>query len=327
MSRIAVIIVNYNAAELAVAAVESIRAHRHPGHQVEVHLVDNASPAGDGAVFARTAQERGWGGQVALHLETENHGFGRGNNLVLRQLADRDDPPDFVFLLNPDAQLENEAIAILADFLKRHPAAAMAGAQARNPGGDAPVPAAFRFPGAASHFASALNFGPVARLMRRSQVALGGDLGTRKVDWVSGAAVMARFEVWRDLGFFDPAYFLYYEEVDLMHRAARAGWECWHVAEARIIHVEGASTDVRSARADRVRRPAYWYESWRHYFRSNHGTAGAIGVGLAWLAGAGINLPLSRIRGQQPAVPLHFFRDFWSLALRPLLGLPPRQPR
>lgn len=327
MARIAVIIVNYNAAELAIAAVESVRARSHPGHEVGIHLVDNASPAGDGAVFAETAQSRGWGDGVALHLESENHGFGRGNNLVLRKLAAGDDPPDYVFLLNPDAQLENEAIAILADFLDGHPKAAMAGAQARNPGGEAPVPAAFRFPGAASHFAAALNFGPVARLMRGSQVALGGDLDTRRVDWVSGAAVLARFDVWRDLGFFDPAYFLYYEEVDLMRRAARAGWECWHVAEARIIHVEGASTDVRSARAERVRRPAYWYESWRHYFRSNHGRAGAIGVALAWLAGAGLNVPLSRIRGQKPAAPLNFFGDFWALSLRPLLGLRPGQRR
>lgn len=327
MTRIAVIIVNYNAADLAVAAVESVRAHRHGGRRVEIHLVDNASPAGDGARFAQEARDRGWGAQVTLYPEPENHGFGRANNLVLRQLARRDDPPDYVFLLNPDAQLENEAIAILADFLDRHPKAAMAGARARNPDGDGPVAAAFRFPGAASHFAAAVNFGPLARLMRGSQVALGGDLPTRRVDWVSGAAVLARFDVWRDLGFFDPAYFLYYEEVDLMRRAARAGWECWHVAEARIIHVEGASTDLRSARAERVRKPAYWYESWRHYFRSNHGRAGALGVALAWLAGAGLNLPLTRIRGQRPAAPLHFFSDFWNLVLRPLLGLSPGRTR
>ena len=327
MARIAVIIVNYNAAQLAIAAVESVLARNHPGHQVDVHLVDNASPDGCGAVFAEAARERGWQGRVTLYLESENHGFGRGNNLVLQRLADKGDPPDFVFLLNPDAQLENEAIAILADFLERHPKAAMAGARARNPDGNAPVPAAFRFPGTASHFSFALNFGPVARLMRKSQVALGGNLATQRVDWVSGAAVMARFGVWRDLGFFDPTYFLYYEEVDLMYRAAQAGWECWHVAEARIIHVEGASTDVRSARPDRVRKPAYWYQSWHHYFRQNHGRIGALGVALAWVTGAGLNLPLARIRGQQPAAPLHFFGDFWSLVLRPLLGLPPRQPR
>ena len=59
MARIAVIIVNYNAADLAVAAVESVRARGHGGHQVDIHLVDNASPDGDGAVFAETARARG----------------------------------------------------------------------------------------------------------------------------------------------------------------------------------------------------------------------------------------------------------------------------
>ena len=321
MADIAVIIVNYNAGDLAAAAVESVLAHDHPGHAVRVHLVDNASPAGDGAMLAEAARARGWGDRVALRLETANHGFGRGNNLVLEALAAGGTPPDYAFLLNPDAQLENEAVAILADFLDAHPKAAVAGARVRQPDGEGPVTAAFRFPNIADTLASAVNFGPVTRLLSRHRVPLGPDLPTGRVDWVSGAVAMARFEVWRDLGFFDPEYFLYYEEVDLMLRTARAGWECWHVAEARVMHVEGASTDVKSAEAGQKRRPAYWYRSWVYYFRKNHGRSYALAAALAWTGGAVANRVLSRIRGRHSSVPVRFFGDFWAAGWRPLLGL------
>ena len=324
MAKIAVIIVNYNAADLVLEGIRSVLDRQPDGHDVHIHLIDNASPAQDGPRLARAIAENGWQDQVTLRAEQENHGFGRGNNLALQALAGVADRPDFVFLLNPDAHLKPDTLAVLADFMDSHPRAAMLGTRAFNPDTPEPVTAAFRFPGICSTFAAALNFGPVARLLAHHQVSLGGRLSTQPVDWVSGAAVLARFEVWEDLGFFDPAYFLYYEEVDLMLRTQRAGWECWHVAEAEIVHVEGASTDVKGAHNGPRRRPAYWYHSWQYYFRTNYGRAYALGVAAAWITGAALNHVLARMRGQTPAAPERFFRDFGGHALRPLLGLAPK---
>jgi N-acetylglucosaminyl-diphospho-decaprenol L-rhamnosyltransferase len=240
LADIAVIIVNYGTAELALKAAGSVLDRNHPGHRVELHLVDNASPSGDAALIAKTIAEQGWKERLIFHAEAENHGFGRGNNVVLHELAARDVPPDYVFLLNPDAVLDNEAVAILADFLDTHPEIACAGAEIRKPSSPVPVTAAFRFPSLGSVVSEAVNFGPVSRLLRNSRVALEPTPEAARVDWVAGAAVMARLKVWRDVGFFDPTYFLYYEEVDLMLQVARAGHACWYVPEARIIHHEGA---------------------------------------------------------------------------------------
>lgn len=317
MAEIAVIIVNYNAAELAIAAVESVLARDHDGHEVAVHLVDNASPDGDAPVLEKAAAVRGWGDRVVLYLEETNHGFGRGNNLVLERLAARETPPDYAFLLNPDAALENETLAVLVAFLESHPKAAIAGARIEKPG-KVPVTAAFRFPSLIWEFARSSGLG---RLFGRWQMSLGADIASQRVDWVAGAAMMGRFSALRAVGFFDPIYFLYYEEVDLMHRLARAGWETWYVAEAEVTHVEGASTDQKSARAERRRFPAYWYESWRLYFQRNHGRAYALGAGLAWVSGAALNRLIAALRRRPARGPLHFFGDFWRIAMRPLLGL------
>lgn len=321
MAEIAVIIVNYRAAALAVEAVESVLGRHHGGRSVEVHLVDNASPGGEAAYLRETAAAHGWGDRVTLHLEDINHGFGRANNLVLTRLAEQATPPDKILFLNPDAVLKSEAIAALADHLDRHSRAAFAGARIEAPDG-APATSAFRFPSLVSAFSDALSFGPVTRLLARWQVPLAPVHPTAPVDWVAGCAMMARFEALREIGGFDPDFFLYYEEVDLCRRASRAGWQCWHVAEAEVIHVEGASTGV--SHGARRRLPDYWYHSWSHYFCKTHGRAYALATALAWMLGAVLNHALVRLRGRRPAAPLRLFSDFWAAAGRPLLGMEAR---
>lgn len=316
--KISVVVVNYGTADLAAQAVESVRAHDAGGRRVTVHLVDNASPGDDAGRLAQWHAERGWGADVVLHSEAENHGFGRGNNLVLSTLA-RQEPPRYVMLLNPDARLENDAIGLMADFLDTRPEAAMAGAGIAKPDGS-PVTAAFRFPNPVAEFVQALNFGPAARLARNRLVPLSPEAPRGRVGWVAGAAVLMRFDVLREAGFFDPAYFLYYEEVDLMLRITRAGHEIWYLPEARVIHAEGAATQVKSGESARRRRPGYWYRSWAYYHRKNHGAARALLTAGAWTAGAALNHVLARLRGQAPRAPLHFFGDFRREALPILLG-------
>lgn len=317
---IAVIIVNYNTAALALDAIESVLTRSHGGRFIELHVVDNASPNGDAGVIAAALAERGWSSRVHLHSEAHNHGFGRGNNLVLTELMSRARAPAYAFLLNPDARLESEAIAVLADFLDAHPAAAAAGAAITSPDG-VPVTSAFRFPGVVSTFAAALNLGPVSRLLRAWEVPLPPTSGTRRVDWVSGAAVMLRLSAVQRVGYFDPSYFLYFEEVDLMQQLTRQGGEVWHVDEARVAHIEAAATGVRGSKARRL--PAYWYHSWQHYFGKNLGRGTALLAAAAWYIGAAGNAVVSALRGREANAPKRFYGDFWRLSIRPLLGLGP----
>lgn len=319
MAKIAVIVVNYGTADLSIAAVESVLSRTHADHQVTVHLVENASPGEDARLLKSHAAEAGWGDRVQLYLAAENCGFGPGNNLVLNQLEQAGVKVDYVMFLNPDAEVKDGTITTLAAFLGEHPNVGFAGAHSHIPGDPTPMVSAFRFPSLASVFSHATNFGPVSRLFRRTQVALEADGPTRRVGWVAGAGVMARFDMLCDLKHFDPDYFLYYEEVDLMLRAARAGWETWHVRDAVIMHWEGAATDVRSGESTRRRRPAYWYDSWRMYFHKNHGRGYTLVATILWILGSGTDICISRLRGREPAAPLNVFRDISAHIIRPIL--------
>ena len=82
-----VIIVNYGTASLALTAAASALDQRLPDRALHVHIVDNASPGSDALDLATTIAARGWSGRVTLWPERVNHGFGRGNNVVLTHLA------------------------------------------------------------------------------------------------------------------------------------------------------------------------------------------------------------------------------------------------
>lgn len=315
--RIAVIIVNYGIAGSAADAVDSVISQTRT-RDVEIHVVDNASPGEDAKLLTRMHAERNWGDRVTLWPEDQNHGFGEGNNIVLRTIAARAEPPELVFLLNPDACLQNDAIEELAAVLEANPTAGAVGAGLLDTDGK-PASAAFRFPGMISEVNQTISFGPVARLFKSFHVALPPDHTPGPVDWVSGAAVMFRLQAISEVNFFDPEFFLYFEEVDLMRRLKSGGWDVLYAPAAQVLHMEGVSTGVRSGDVSRKRNPPYLYHSWRHYFSKSLGRGRTLVLALLLYPAAFANIIVSRLRGRQPSLPLKFFADHWQYVVAPLM--------
>ena len=317
-SDVAVIIVNYGTAEMAIAAADSVLLRPDDGLSVEIHVVDNASPGNDAEHLVAASQR--WGATVTLHLEKHNHGFGRGNNVVLRSLASRPDPPRYAYLLNPDARLVSNTVSTLAGFLDAHPRAAVAGSGILEEGTLIPASSGFRFPGLTSEFVDAVNFGPLTRLFNQASVRVSSASPIQEVDWVSGASMMARIDALAEVDFFDPDFFLYFEEVDLMRRLKAKGWQVWTLTDALIAHVAGASTGVNDTNPQRPPLPRYWFDSWRFYFEKQNGRSGARLIALARLIGTMIGDVIRALRRKPPIRPRSFVSDFWRYAVRPLFG-------
>lgn len=315
--RIAVIVINYGMADLSIAAVESVLATCGDDPECSLYLVDNDSPGDDAARLKAAAAT--WGDKVSFRAEATNHGFARGNNLVLRDIAalPEETRPDYVFLLNPDAVVLEDAIHQLARVLEDTPELAAVGAAIVDTD-RVPAVSAFRFPTWISELVRVIDFGPLKRLTAGYRVSLPASLPRQDVDWVSGAAVMFRLEALLDVDFFDPEFFLYYEEVDLMWRLTEAGWRIRHVPEAVVLHHAGMSTGLKSDGARR-RNPGYVYESWAHYFAQRFGRLRALGLAILLLPAGILNVLLFALRGRPPSLPKRFFRDharhaIWSLA-------------
>jgi len=89
---------------------------------------------------------------------------------------------------------------------------------------------------------------PANRFTRRYRMLDWDHSQAAAVDWVSGACLLVRRSAWDVVGGFDPAYFMYLEDVDLCWRAGRAGWAVGYEPAARVLHVQGASTRRRPYR-------------------------------------------------------------------------------
>jgi N-acetylglucosaminyl-diphospho-decaprenol L-rhamnosyltransferase len=131
-----------------------------------------------------------------------------------------------------------------------------------------------------------------------------------QVDWLPGASMMIRREVFKSIGLMDEGYFLYYEETDFCLQARRANWSCWYVPQSRVMHIAGQSTGVTDRKAVPRRLPQYWFNSRRRYFTKNHGIFYAALADLAWTVGF-VLWRLRRVVQRKPDTdPPKFLEDF-----------------
>jgi N-acetylglucosaminyl-diphospho-decaprenol L-rhamnosyltransferase len=265
---VAIAIVTYRSADLTIDCLSSIEAERAtPGIHIRVIVVDNAS--GDAELIARAIDKHDWWSWVTLVTAPKNGGFAYGNNLAI-QYAMSGGQPQYVHLLNPDTVVRKGAIGELVGFLEAHPDVGIAGSSFENLDGS-PWPIAFRFPSLLSEFESGLQFGLATYVLQRWVVPQTMTQVPQPIDWIPGASMMIRRNVFDRIGGFDETYFLYFEETDLCLRAKRAGFSTWYVPASRVMHILGQSTNVSNPKQVPQRLPTYVFESRRRYFVANHG--------------------------------------------------------
>ncbi|RLC64826.1 MAG: glycosyltransferase family 2 protein [Chloroflexi bacterium] len=240
MSDLAVIIVSWNVRELLTCCLRSLLADvERVGIEAQVWVVDNASTDGTPEVVARMFPA------VHLIVSQANLGFGRGNNLVWREIrSSQPQIPKYVWLLNPDTEVQPGATEALKAALEIHPRAGVVGPKLLHPDGSLQH-SAFRFPGLVQ-----LVFDLFPLPSRLYDTPLNGRYPRRlyeggapfPVDHPLGASMMARSEVIADVGLLDEEFWMYCEEVDWCWRMREAGWRAYCAPAARVIHHVGQSS-------------------------------------------------------------------------------------
>ena len=247
-------------------------------------VVDNASGDDSVAVIQTAITEEGWEGWASVLPSDRNGGYAYGNNLAIRPALQQPDPPDYILLLNSDTQVRPGALKALVDYLEAHPTVGIVGSAMENPDGSI-WGTAFRFPSIFSEIEGGLRLGLVSKLLAHWVVAQPMGDRPQPIDWLPGASMMIRREVFESVGLMDEAYFLYYEETDFCLQAQRAGWPCWYVPESQVMHIAGQSTGVTVRGEVPKRLPQYVFDSRRRYFVKNHGFLYAAFTDVVWLLG------------------------------------------
>ncbi len=315
-ARLLVAIVNYRTPELTVACLRSLELEVRDLGTVRVVVTDNAS--GDDSLerIGGAIAEHGWGDWATLVPLDHNGGYSYGNNAAILPALESADsaPPDYVLLLNSDTVVHAGALGALVRFMDSHPDVGIAGSRLEDADGSHQH-STYRFHSVSSELESGLKLGLVTRLLRNRVVVLPLADTPRPIDWVAGASMIIRRDVFEDIGLLDPGYFLYYEEVDFCLNARRAGWSCWYVPDSRVVHFVGRSTGM-DARQPARRRPRYWFESRSRYFVKNHGRLYAACADAAWIVGFALWRIRRIVQGKPDKDPPHMLWDFVCTSLR-----------
>jgi N-acetylglucosaminyl-diphospho-decaprenol L-rhamnosyltransferase len=309
-AQLLIVVLNYRTADLTVACLRSLSRELPGLASVEVVVTDNASGDGSTDTIARAIDDNDMSSWARCEPLPKNGGYAYGNNAPIRSALQRKNPPQFVLLLNPDTELLPGAIDALLAFMRTHPECGIAGSRLLDEQGQTHC-SAFNFPTAWSELDRGIELGIVTRLLAKHMVARPIPDHPTEVDWVAGASMMVRREVFTTIGLIDEAYFLYFEEVDFLLRAKRAGFRTYYVPDSRVVHHMGASTGVTDEKQPPRRIPTYWFESRRRYFLKNHGVAHAVLADAAFLGGRAIHkLRLVLAPKNKRPDPPYMLRDY-----------------
>jgi hypothetical protein len=196
----------------------------------------------------------------------------------------------------------------MVDYMEANPEVGALGPQLRYPDGTLQS-SRRRFPTLATAFLESTvlqQWWTDNRTLRRYYMADTSNDAIQAVDWVVGACMMVRRDVYEQVGGLDEGFFMYSEELDWCRRIKDAGWSVVYLPTAKVIHHEGKSSEQVVAA-----RQIHFQCSKVRYFRKHHGALQAemvrwfllattlfqlIREGLKWLAGHKRSLRAERVK-------------------------------
>ncbi|WP_404361160.1 glycosyltransferase family 2 protein [Methylotuvimicrobium sp. KM1] len=278
-----IVILNYLATNVTIDCLRSLSiCETVLNGRARVVVWENGSGK-EAANTLNTAIEEGqWGQWVELYVSELNLGFTGGNNRVILKALKSNCPPDYFLLLNSDTLVTDDSLSKLIDFMDKTPDAGIAGSNLLTEKGEHQC-SPFQFPGILSEFEQGLKLGVVSRILSKCKVSVPPPAFETKVDWVSGASMIVRKQVFEEIGLLDEGFFTYFEDVDICKRAQKAGWQVWYVPQSKVIHLEGASSGIGHKIVKR--RPKFWFEARRRYYLKNEGKLRAACIDAAFILG------------------------------------------
>ena len=255
MSDVAVVIVSYRSGPQIEELLPTVRAAT-----VELTITVANNAVDDDLSASLSAHP-------SVHLQEMggNLGYGSAVNEVIRRAA----PPDWILVVNPDVVFREGAIDELVRVGESDARIGMVGPQILTAAGEV-YPSARRLPSLRTGIGHAM----FSRVWRRNpwthRYLSDRELPPRQRDagWLSGACLLIRGSVFRELGGFDEGYFMYFEDVDLGRRVGDAGYRNVYVPSAIITHSGAHATSssgrvmIRAHHASAYRYLSGKYSAW-----------------------------------------------------------------
>lgn len=256
--KLSVVIVSWNTKELLLECLRSLSAELE-STESEVFVVDNNSSDGSAELVSEQFT------RIKLIANDRNRGFAAANNQALSQCRGH-----YVLLLNPDTEVKPGSIRTLIDFLDIRDRAGVVAPQLLN--SDGTIQRSCRqfptFTGMLYELLGLSRLFPEHPKFRQYKMLDWQHDDEREVDQPEGACLLLRQQVIEDVGLFDEAYFMLFEEVDLCYRIKQKGWQIWFTPEAQVVHHYGQS--IKQVKVKMILSSHKGlYRFWRKHYRGN----------------------------------------------------------
>jgi len=233
MESCSAIIVTFNNAATIAGCLETL------GSQVdEIIVFDNASKDSTTQIVASQFPK------VTILSSDKNIGYGAAVNKASKSVTS-----DLILVANADVTFSANTFAELSQLMSQSSCGIVGPVIENTDGTRYPSPRLFpRFSDAVGHGFVGLftTNNPWSKRYLRNTESIDS---SQSVDWVSGSCMLIRKHTFDELNGFDEQFFMYMEDVDLCRRAHELGWQVWFAANARVVHIQGASTATRPLRS------------------------------------------------------------------------------
>jgi len=252
---ISVIVITYNSADVVRGCLDALARSQFTG-TCEVIVVDNASR--DNTVQIVRSEYP----SVTLVVEHENLGYSRGVNSGIRYASGR-----YFLILNPDTEVQPDALKMLCEFSDAHDDAAIVGPRLLFRDGSVQY-SCRRFYTLRVLVMRRTPIGklfPKSRAVREHLMEDFDHASTRPVDWVLGAAMFVRRDAVESVGMMDERFFLYFEDVDWCYRMKQNGLRVYYHADAVVTHGykrQSAQSVVNRSFVAHLASLMRYYEKW-----------------------------------------------------------------
>ncbi|MDD4198872.1 MAG: glycosyltransferase family 2 protein [Paludibacter sp.] len=197
---------------------------------VEIYVADNGSTDKSVVLLGKNFKE------VKILLFDRNYGFAEGYNRALAQIE-----ADYFVILNSDVEVTSGWLKPMLDYLEQH--ADVAACQPKILSYDKRT--YFEHAGAAGGFIDFLGY-PFCRgrILAVTEEDRGQYDEVCDVFWATGACLLIRADIFKNVGGFDDDFFAHMEEIDLCWRLKSRGYRIVCVPESKVFHVGGGTLHV-----------------------------------------------------------------------------------
>lgn len=240
---VSIIIINYNTLNLTKNTIESI-IEKTKNLKYEIILVDNNSTDGSVEFFDKNYQDK-----IIFIKNKYNYGFGKANNIGAKKAKGK-----YLFLLNSDTLLLNNAIKTLFDFMEQNENVGICGGNLYDSNLEPTASYSLKMMSYNNELMNKLLF-----KFRKTEGFFNKTNLPKKVEIIIGADFFIRRELYEKLEGFDEDFFMYHEESELCFRVLKLGYSIYNIPEAKIIHLEGKSSKVKLIKFQMERESKYLF--------------------------------------------------------------------